>query len=98
MKLGEDKLKSDDRSFERTLNERILSATQQHRDGKTDAETKYKLEQKNNYELKVQLDQLTKTIQSLRLENQELRATNKIVEESLIKAELLEKEMTNQFK
>ena len=96
--MSEEKLRADDRTFEKTLNEKLLSATQQHRGDKLDAETKYKLEQKTTFELRVKLEELTKTVQALRQENQELKATNKINEEALIKAEMLEQQMTKQFK
>jgi len=97
VKLAEDKLRADDRHVERTTHERVLMATQQHKDERHDTETKYKLEQKTTFELRTQLEQLNRTVAALRAENLELKAVNKINEENLIKAEMLEQEMTKQF-
>ena len=83
---------------ERVLNAKVASLTQKAHEEKTDFEKRYQEEQKKSYELKVQLDQLTKTLHQVRQENESLKAINKANEETLLKAELLEKETQTRFK
>jgi len=93
----ENRGRTEERELERTINERVLGSTHQIREEKSNFELKYELEQKTNQDLRVQVDQLNKTVRTLTEENQHLRVINKTSEERITKLETLEQENAERF-
>ena len=90
--------KAEAREFEKTHTSKVENVTQKIRDEKAEIQALYETEKRTSLELRLQLDQATKTLNTLREENASLRHINKTHEETIANFESIEKENMIRFK
>lgn len=90
--------KAEAREFEKTHTSKVETLTQKIRDEKAEIQSLYESEKRTSLELRLQLEQATKSLNALREENTNLRHINKTYEETIANFESVEKENMIRFK
>jgi len=89
--------KAEAREFEKTHTSKVETLTQKIRDEKAEIQSLYESEKRTSLELRLQLEQATKSLNALREENTNLRHINKTYEETIANFESVEKENMIRF-
>lgn len=94
-----DKVPSRERELEKSsVSDQLLARSVQFKDDRKNLEEKSKNDQELIIRLRSQVDELTRTVLSLRLENQELRNVKRLDDERILKAELQERDTASMLR